>query len=79
MLGDHHSLAHEFPEYRDRIHQLKMEDEHFHKLMERYDEVNTKVERLEQEGEPVADETLEDLKKERLQLKDDIYNRLIAA
>jgi len=79
MLGDHHSLAHEFPEYRDRIHQLKMEDEHFHKLMERYDEVNTKVERLEQEGEPVADETLEDLKKERLQLKDDIYNRLSAA
>lgn len=79
MLGDHHSLAHEFPEYRERIHELKMADEHFHKLMERYDEVNTKVERLEQEGEPVTDETLEDLKKERLNLKDEIYQHLTAA
>ena len=79
MLGEHHGLAHEFPEYRDRIHELKMSDEHFHQLMERYDEVNTKVERYEQEGEPVADETLEELKKERLNLKDEIYARLTEA
>jgi hypothetical protein len=24
MLGEHHSLAHEFPEYKDQIHELKV-------------------------------------------------------
>ena len=76
MLGEHHGLAHEFPDHRERIHELKMADGHFRQLMEQYDEVNSQVERLEQEGEPVADETLEELKKERLHLKDAIYQRL---
>ena len=76
MLGEHHGLLHEFPEYRERIHDLKMSDNHFHSLMEQYDEVNKEVERLEQQGEPVADETLEELKKKRLQLKDELYQRL---
>lgn len=79
MLGEHHGLAHEFPDYRDRIHELKMADEHFRELMQRYDDVNTKVEHYEQKGEPVADETLEELKKERLHLKDEIYARLTEA
>jgi len=79
MLGEHHSLAHEFPDHRERIHELKMADEHFHQLMEQYEEVNTHVERLEQEGEPVTDETLEELKKQRIQLKDAIYHRLTEA
>jgi hypothetical protein len=76
MLGEHHGLLHEFPDYRERIHELKMSDAHFHNLMEQYDEVNKKVEHLEQKGEPVADETLEELKKQRLHLKDEIYHRL---
>ena len=74
MLGEHHGLAHEFPEHHERIHELKMSHDHFHKLMKRYDAVNEKVERLEQQGGPVTDETLEELKKERLQLKDEIYS-----
>lgn len=76
MLGEHHGLLHEFPDYRERIHELKMSDAHFQHLMEQYDEVNKEVERLEQQGGPVTDETLEDLKKQRLQLKDDLYHRL---
>lgn len=78
MLGEHHDLHHEFPDHRERIHELKMNDAHFRNLMEQYDEVNTKVERLEQEGEPVTDETLEELKKQRLHLKDEIYQYLVA-
>ena len=78
MLGEHHDLHHEFPDHRERIHELMMNDAHFRNLMEQYDEVNTKVERLEQEGEPVTDETLEELKKQRLHLKDEIYQYLVA-
>jgi uncharacterized protein YdcH (DUF465 family) len=28
----HHDLAHEFPEHKDRIHTLKMENKHFANL-----------------------------------------------
>jgi hypothetical protein len=79
MLGEHHYLGHEFPEHHDRIHQLKMENGHFRQLMEKYDEVTSKIERLEQEGEPVTDEHMEDLKKERLNLKDELYQMLESA
>lgn len=78
MLGEHHGLAHDFPDHRERIHELKMENAHFRKLMEQYDDVNEQVERLEQQGSPVADETLEELKKRRIQLKDDIYSWIIS-
>ncbi|MBE0494710.1 MAG: DUF465 domain-containing protein [Thiomicrospira sp.] len=72
----HHDLAHEFPEFKERIHELKMNDAHFKKLFEEYDQVTTKIEALEKQESPVADETMEDLKKQRLALKDDLYAML---
>ncbi|MGM0412095.1 MAG: YdcH family protein [Pseudomonadota bacterium] len=76
MLGEHHTLVLEFPEQRDHIHELKVSDNHFHRLMEEYDELTKKIERLEQEGEPLTDESMEDLKKRRLELKDELYTYL---
>jgi len=73
---EHHDLAHEFPEFKQRIHDLKVEDAHFRKLFNEYDEVTTRVEALEKQNSPVADETMEELKKERLQLKDNLYKML---
>ncbi|HEY9018520.1 YdcH family protein [Thiomicrospira sp.] len=72
----HHDLAHEFPEFKERIHELKMNDAHFKKLFEEYDQVTTKIEALEKQESPVADETMEDLKKQRLALKDSLYGML---
>jgi len=31
MALEHHDLAHEFPEFKARIHELKMNDAHFKK------------------------------------------------
>lgn len=76
MAMEHHDLAHEFPELKDRIHELKVSDMHFHKLFEQYDEATTKIEALEKEESPVADETMEALKKQRLALKDELYEML---
>ncbi|KUJ72618.1 YdcH family protein [Thiomicrospira sp. WB1] len=76
MALEHHDLAHEFPEFKERIHELKMNDAHFQKLFGQYDEATTKIEALEKEESPVADETMEDLKKQRLALKDDLYAML---
>ncbi|WP_114418796.1 YdcH family protein [Marinospirillum perlucidum] len=75
---EHHDLAHEFPEYKERIHELKIKDAHFRKLFDEYDQATTRIEALEKQGSPVADESMEDLKKERLRLKDELYALLKA-
>lgn len=78
MSAIHHDLAHELPEFRERIHQLKLEDNHFSKLFDEYHRINNDVLRLEAENIPVADEAFETLKKQRLHLKDKLYNILAA-
>jgi uncharacterized protein len=76
MLSDHHDLAHELPEFKDQIHNLKMNDAHFARLFEQYDEINKEVLRIEKEVEAASDERLEDLKKQRLSLKDEMVEML---
>ena len=76
MSNIHHDLVHELPEFREKIHQLKLEDNHFAKLFDEYHKVNNDVLRLESENIPVTDEAFETLKKQRLHLKDKLYNIL---
>jgi uncharacterized protein len=78
MSAIHHDLAHELPEFKEKIHQLKLEDNHFSKLFDEYHKVNSDVLRLEAENIPVTDEAFETLKKQRLHLKDKLYNILAA-
>lgn len=78
MNIEHHDLVHEFPEHREKIHSLKMDNAHFAKLFDAYHAVTKDVERLESEGVPVSDDTLADQKKERIQLKDQLYSMLVA-
>ena len=73
MEGEKHDLIHELPEYREKIHQLKMTNSHFAKLFDEYHEVNRQVHRIEAGVENTADEFLEGLKKQRLKLKDDLF------
>lgn len=73
MSVEHHDLVHEFPEFRDRIHQLKMEDDHFRKLFDEYHEVTREVENMENEVTPVSTQTEEQTKLKRLHLKDALY------
>jgi len=78
MSFEKHDLVHEFPELRDRIHELKISDHHFAKLFAEYHEVDHEVLRLEQGSEVSSDQYLEDRKKVRLSLKDQLYSALIA-
>ena len=73
MLGESHDLLHEFPELNDKINELKAKDPVFAQRMEEYDALDRRVRELEELAQPVADETMEDLKKERLRLKDELY------
>ncbi len=72
MTHTPHELAEEFPEHRERLHALKMESAHFRHLAEGYHLVNREIHRAEAGSESLSDEHLEELKKKRLQLKDQI-------
>lgn len=73
MLGEKHDLHHEFPEFHDEIHHLKMNDTHFARLFNEYHEVNKEVIRIEEGIENTTDAYLEERKLKRLNLKDNLF------
>jgi uncharacterized protein YdcH (DUF465 family) len=76
MLGENHDLIAEFPEYRDRILELKERDDRFSELFDDYHKINHQVIRIEQGLETPSDFYTEDLKKQRLKRKDQLYRML---
>ena len=73
MLNEKHDLIHELPEYRETIHNLKMTDSHFAKLFDEYHEVDHEVHRIESNIETTSDDYLDSKKKQRLHLKDELF------
>ena len=71
-----HDLAHEFPQYLQKMRSLKASDAHFASLFARYDADNRAIATYEQGVGSISDEALETLKKRRLKIKDDIYQIL---
>jgi len=78
MHVEHHDLHHEFPEFSDAIHKLKVSNHHFAKLFTEYHELTDRVEQLESQDVPVDDFTIEEMKKKRVKLKDELYAMLVA-
>ncbi|MEM9227784.1 MAG: DUF465 domain-containing protein [Verrucomicrobiota bacterium] len=79
MRVEHHDLVHEFPELRDRIHDMKTGDPHFRRLFDEYHELTRNIEKMEDEVTPVTTATEEDAKRRRVHLKDELYRLLTAA
>lgn len=75
----HHPLVQEFPEYKDRVHALKTSNNFFHHLMERYESIDKQIYRIESGEEPTSDDYVNRLGKERLQLKDELYQIILTA
>jgi uncharacterized protein len=73
-----HDLAHEFPEHLEKISELKASNGHFAKLFVQYDEDNHAVKKYELGAAAISAEGLEELKKTRLKVKDEIYRMLMA-
>ena len=78
MQVEHHDLHLEFPEMVDAIQALKAGNAHFSKLYASYNRLTGNVEDLEENDMPVADFTIEDMKKQRVKLKDELYHILLA-
>jgi uncharacterized protein YdcH (DUF465 family) len=65
-----------FPEYRDLISQLKTTDHHFIHLFDKHNMLDQQIQNLEARIEKATDIEIEVLKKEKLHLKDEIFNLL---
>jgi len=76
MLGEKHDLVHEFPEHKDTIHTLKTSNAHFARLFDEYHEVEHEVRRIEEGNETTTDDYLEERKKLRLDLKDQLFDMI---
>jgi uncharacterized protein YdcH (DUF465 family) len=62
-----------FPEYRDLISQLKTTDHHFSRLFDQHNALDQQIKNMESRIEAASPEEIEVLKKEKLQLKDQLY------
>ena len=65
-----------FPEYRDLITQLKTTDHHFVNLFDRHNELDQKIKNMEAHIEHATHEEIETLKKQKLMIKDELYQIL---
>ncbi|HNP33532.1 MAG TPA: DUF465 domain-containing protein [Flavobacterium sp.] len=71
-----HDLLHEFPEYQSKIHELKLENPHFKKLFDEYDEVEHEIRRLNNGIEFASDPIIHAKKAKLLHIKDEIFSIL---
>ena len=62
-----------FPEYRELITQLKTTDHHFTRLFDQHNALDQKIKNKENHVEPGTPDEIENLKKEKLHLKDQLY------
>jgi uncharacterized protein YdcH (DUF465 family) len=76
MQGEHHEIEAEFPEFRQRIKDLSATDPGFAANVKRHDELDNEIRKLEELGQPISDEALEEMKYERTGLKDAVYARI---
>ncbi|MFA7494733.1 MAG: YdcH family protein [Acidithiobacillus sp.] len=78
MITEHQDLKAEFPELVDRMDQLQSEQGHFAKLYEEFNTLTAAIEHIERNDAATGSHSLEEMKKKRLLLKDEIYRMLIA-
>jgi len=64
-------------EYRDEIHELKMQNAHFAKIFERHNELDQKAKDADEGRLYMSDMELEKIKKEKLLLKDEALKMIL--
>ncbi len=79
MLGENHSLLNEFPKSKVIIEALVSGDDVFSADTKKYNELDTQIRTLELGNSPIDDETMHQLKHQRSELKDSLYQRILDA
>lgn len=79
MLGENHSLLNEFPKSKETIATLVSSDEIFAADTKKYNDLDEEIRKLELSNSPIDDEAMHQLKHERSELKDSLYQRILNA
>ncbi len=79
MLGEVHSLLNDFPEHTQVINRLNENDTGFAEDNKRYTALDKEIRTLELRGAPIDDHEMHKLKHDRAELKDALYQRILAA
>ncbi|MFE8070294.1 YdcH family protein [Marinobacteraceae bacterium S3BR75-40.1] len=77
MLGENHSIHHEFPHWRELTDELARDDLDFREMVNEHDKLDKTIRGLEEREGPISDTEIERMKKRRLQLKDEVYRILL--
>ncbi|WP_191600607.1 YdcH family protein [Marinomonas algicola] len=73
MPVEHHSLVNDLPEFKEEIHELKINNAHFRKRFDEYHEITRRIENMENELIPATTQEEEAAKIHRLALKDELF------
>jgi hypothetical protein len=65
-----------FPEFRDKITELKTTDHHFMRLFDQHNALDQKIKNMESGITPASHEEIETQKKAKLAIKDQLYTIL---
>ncbi|MGF1694291.1 YdcH family protein [Vibrio kyushuensis] len=76
MLNENHAFILDFPELKLDIVQLNHDDPTFKAKLQKYHELDYDIRQLEISGSPINDESMHDLKLQRMELKDTLYVQL---
>lgn len=74
-----HELAEEFPDHVETIHRLKTENTHFARLFDEYHAVNRAIHRAETLVEPTDEMHEQEMRKQRMVLKDELFGLIRGA
>ncbi|MBB1269668.1 YdcH family protein [Shewanella sp. SR44-3] len=78
MLNENHALIFDFPEFKQDIVYLNYKDEAFQTLSKQYHVLDYDIRQLEVAGSPTDDEHMHQLKVQRANLKDVLFQQLKA-
>ncbi|MGF1759802.1 YdcH family protein [Photobacterium sagamiensis] len=76
MLNENHAFILDFPDLKLDIVQLNHDDPTFKAALQQYHELDYDIRQLEISGSPIDDDNMQDLKLQRVELKDMLYKQL---
>lgn len=77
MKTPQQNIIEAFPDLADTYHFLKTNDNHFKHILQQYEELDDKINHINNEEQPVEQMHFEELKKQRLLIKDQVHQYLV--